>query len=120
MAARQRRDAMVDSCFDSMEDPMFEEDYGNITFEFDHEERPPAGIVYGIYFPSRAHSSKMLKRIKNSIDRLAKADTEFHIGTVKNSSPHFYDTMKMYEITELPAMIITKPWRGSDVGQDWD
>src|SRR5687767_3036589 len=81
---------------------------------------PPVGDVYGIFFPSATLNEQTVDDILAKFRRIASDRTDLHILVWPRSDPNYGRVQSRFGVTDPPALVLTKPFRGSDVFQQWD
>jgi hypothetical protein len=90
------------------------------VIRYDPHQRPPAGEVYGLYFPSATVRPEVAQQIEATFRAIAGDRSDLHILVWERTDPHYGAVQRRFEVTTLPALVITKPFAGDDVFQSWD
>jgi hypothetical protein len=88
--------------------------------EYTWNAPPPAGDVYGIYFPGAGVSEDVAKQVFEKLREIALHDVDMHILVSSRSDQGENTALRRFHVRQRPALVITKPWTGRDVGQAWD
>jgi hypothetical protein len=88
--------------------------------QHDATQPPPAGEVYGIFFPSAALDQQKVNDVHDKFCQIAGDRTDLHILIWPRSDPNYGRVQRRFGVADPPAVVLTKPFRGSDVLQQWD
>lgn len=88
--------------------------------EVDSTRKPPMGKSYGIYFTSINTTLEESEAFITKIKAYSTPLSSQHMGIWSRSDARYFDVLKAFNITDLPAFVFTKPWRGKNVGGLWD
>lgn len=80
----------------------------------------PPGRVYGLYFRSPLTEEAAEQEIRRMLFDLAGHRSDFHIVLADPRDPHESHVLQRFGVSDRPALVLSKPFRGRDIGEPWE